>query len=224
MRWRAALLIGTVAIVVLATAAPAAAKGADQATITGPGLAHPIVVGGDGEPGSGEPGSGEKLGELSDGSGLFAAIFGADGSSQALTSQAPAGPLGPKYELAYRIPDQTAAGTTVRQDLYPSAAGGPVTYTKPGQVVFGLPSRGGWYRAPGTFGALMRTLGVPLGSVVPSGTPSAGPAGGAVAGQTSGSSGRGTPWMAIVAGVLVACVALVGVAVVFLRRRMITQS
>ena len=144
MRRRALVFIATVGLVLLAWAEPALAKGPDQATISGPGLVRPIVVSG-----LGEPGSTDKLGELADGSGLFLAMFGPDGSSgQRLASEAPAGVLGPKYDLTYRVPDGTPTGGLVRQDLYPQAAGGPVTHTEAGQAVFGTRTSGGWYRAP----------------------------------------------------------------------------
>src|SRR5262245_14415345 len=149
-------VMALVTVAVLATATPAAAKGPDQATITGPGLAHPIVVAG-----YGEPGSTDYLGQLSEGSGLFPAVFGGDGpGGTALAAAPPAGPLGPSNELTYRIPDGTVSGATVRQDLYPSAPGGPVTYTQAGQSVFGTRSRAGWYRAPESFGRLLMRLGV----------------------------------------------------------------
>jgi hypothetical protein len=66
-------------------AAPALAKGADQATITGPGLQHPIVLGG-----LGEPDTDSTLAQLAEGSGLFPAMFGPDAGS-ALVADRPAG-------------------------------------------------------------------------------------------------------------------------------------
>ena len=55
----------------------------------------------------------------------------------------------------------------IRQDLYPYARGGAVTYTKPGQPIFDMSTRGGWYRNPD----LKRTL-VSLG--LPASAPSKG--------------------------------------------------
>jgi hypothetical protein len=112
MRWRIAVLVATVAAVVLGLAAPASAKGADQATITGPGLSEPIVING-----NGEPGSTEQLGQLADGSGLFTFMFGGDNSSGQRLDAPPAGDLGPKYSIAYRVPDGSPDGSTFRQDL-----------------------------------------------------------------------------------------------------------
>jgi hypothetical protein len=220
MRWRASVVAATIGLVVLATASPVLAKGADQATISGPGLARPIVV-----DGLGEPGSGEQLSMLGDGSGLFLAMFGfSDG--QALTKEAPAGPLGPKFELAYRIPGGEPPDT-VKQDLYPLAAGGPVTYTQEGQPSFGGKTTGGWYRAPAGFGELLVTLGLPNVGEPVAAAPSVqsaeqSPAGGDVAGRDVAGRDvapkRGATWMAISGAALVACLVMVA-AGALLRRR-----
>jgi hypothetical protein len=207
-------------MVVLATASPALAKGPDQATISGPGLARPIVL-----DGNGEPGSGEHLGMLSDGSGLFLAMFGPSGG-QALTSEAPGGALGPKYELAYRVPGGEPTPATVRQDLYPRAAGGPVTYTRAGQPSFGSATSGGWYRAPDGFAQLLVTLGVPdvvvPAAARPSLQPSAQPTSeGAAAGHAAPTPG--TPWMAITAAALAACIAVVAAIALVRRRRTVAE-
>ena len=156
MRWRPLMFMAMVGFVVIAWASPAMAKGPDQATITGPGLNQAVVV-----TGYGESGSGDRLGELADGSGLFLVMFGSDGSARNIVSEAPTSDLGPKFQLSYRVPDGTEAGSTVRQDLYPHAAGGPVTYTAPGQAVFGTTTNGGWYQSPASFGRLLTQLGLP---------------------------------------------------------------
>src|SRR5215475_5889993 len=210
MKWRACLVAGFAAIVVVMTARPALAKGADRATITGPGLRAPIVVGGDGE-----PGSHAGLGQLSDGSGLFVAMFGPDASTgQVLERAAPAGSLGPRYELTYRVPGNTPPDM-LRQDLYPFAAGGPVTYTPAGQRVFGNTTSGGWYHAPPTFSALLTTLGVTPVASVPS-PPTTHPASVRNVAEPSGTP-AGTPWLAITAAVI--GVVVVAAAVFLLVRR-----
>jgi hypothetical protein len=165
MRWRPLVLMATCGFVVLLWANPATAKGPDQATITGPGLDEPIVVSG-----YGKPGTGSELGELADGSGLFLVMFEPD--DRRVVSEAPDGPLGPRYELSFRVPDGIGTGSTVRQELYPRAPGGPVTYTEAGQTVFGMTTRGGWYRTPTSFTPLLERLGV---SAAASGQPLAGP-------------------------------------------------
>ena len=154
---RIGVVAAVVGLVVLTMAGPAAAKGADQATITGPGISTPIVV-----DGAGEPGSGERLGQLGDASGLFVAMFGpgSDGA-MALSGTAPTGALGPRYELTYRVPGGNPKPDTLTQDAYPLAAAGPVTFTPAGQPVLGTKTTGGWYHAPDTFRPLLTAIGVP---------------------------------------------------------------
>ena len=215
MRWRALVVAAVAGLLVLLSGGPAMAKGADRATISGPGLAAPIVLDdGDGG-GGGEPGSGGNLATLGEGSGLFLAMFGADGGRRLDQSQ-PAGALGPRYELAFRVPDGSPAPSTVSQDLYPEAAGGPVTYTRAGQQVFGSTTTGGWYRAPASFPALLAKLGVPgvSASVAPSAAAPSAPAAGAA--PTVRQSRPAGYWIAL--GVAVLVVFAVASAV-FIRRR-----
>lgn len=214
---RVLMFIAVVSFVVLTSAEPALAKGPDQVTITGPGLARPIVL-----PGPGEEGNYYRLGELVDGSGLFLAMFGKDGSSGGrLMSDAPNGSLGPKYELSYRVPDGATTSRLIRQDLYPQAAGGPVTYTAPGQVVFGTATSGGWYRAPSTFGRLLTAIGVPDGN-----TATAAPRLGAVgsAPEPATTPTREARWLPIASAALVVVVAISGAAMWFARRRTVAHG
>lgn len=133
----------------LAVATTAQAKGPIAATIDGPGTGGGISLGGNGEPGSGAP-----LGNLSDQAGLFPAAFGQ--TPDPMLAGRPKGDLGPRYMITYRLPGPNGEESSIRQDLYPYAAGGPLTYTRPGQRFFGTEStRGGWYR--GTAG-LTQTL------------------------------------------------------------------
>jgi hypothetical protein len=187
MRWRIAVLVATVAVVVLGLAAPASAKGADQATITGPGLSKPIVVNG-----NGEPGSVDQLGQLSDGSGLFTFMFGGDNGSGRRLAAPPVGDLGPKYSIAYRVPDGSLNGSTFRQDLYPSAPNGPVTFTPGGQEVFGNKAGTGWFQPPASFGSLLIAIGIPAVTAASESTASASstaPATQAAASSSHSSSG-----------------------------------
>lgn len=160
MRWRPLLFVTTVGLAVATWASPAAAKGPDQATITGPGLDSPIVV-----TGFGEPGSAGDLSELADGSGLFLAMFGQP-EPRRLVGEAPTAALGPKYELTFHVPDGTSAGLTMRQDLYPLASGGPVTYTPGGQSGLGILTMAGWYQTPAGFSGVLERLGVPVTGAV----------------------------------------------------------
>lgn len=223
MRWRVLTVLAMAGLLVLAGTGPAFAKGADQATITGPGLANAIVLAGEGEPGT----SGDKLGQLANSSGLFLAMFGSSGGQQ-LVPTAPAGALGPRYEVAFRVPGGAPTPDVVRQDLYPLAAGGPLTYTPPDQTELAGRTTGGWYRAPNGFTTLLASVGVPgLPSAAASATgasraaASRAPASRAPASGAADSSdaASATPWAPAWIGVLVAAVLLVAVAVVAAARR-----
>jgi hypothetical protein len=128
------LLLAGVALALLLPAT-ASAKGASEATITGPGLDSPLTLRGEG---------GIELGSLADHSGLYPALFGQ--SPNPMLSSRPKGKLGPKYTISWVVPGPHQVDR-VRQDLYPYAAGGPVTYMPAGQRVFEQRTRGGWYRA-----------------------------------------------------------------------------
>jgi len=217
MKWRAFVVLAIGGLAVLLTATPAAAKGADQATITGPGISAPIVVGGDGE-----PGSSTNLGQLAESSGLFAAMFGSDASFGAqLTATKPTGSLGPRFTVSYRVPDSPKPDI-VTQDLYPLAAGGPVTYTAGGQPALGTKTTAGWYHAPGSFRALLTSIGVPgLGRPATGANVTATPAPtqpGAAANATRESAPTsGVPWAAIIGGAAAACM-IAALGVVLMRR------
>jgi hypothetical protein len=88
---------------------------------------------------------------------------------------APTRRLGPRYTITWTIPDGSGTAKKIRQDVYPYAAGGPVTYTKPGQPVLGQTTRGGWYRAPDGLRTQLIALGLPSKAplVAASGTGSA---------------------------------------------------
>ena len=144
----AALAAGMSIAATIALATPALAKGPSQARITGPGLAHAVVVSGTGEPG--QPG---KLGTLAQQTRLFFAMFGwlATVPPQ-LRIPPPKASVGPRYTIIYTVPGVTPQPGEqfgqIRQDLFPRAAGGPLVYTPSGQHGFGGPlSFTGWVRA-----------------------------------------------------------------------------
>jgi hypothetical protein len=139
------------AAITLAT--PALAKGPSQARITGPGLAHAIVVSGDGEPG--QPGM---LDTLAVQTSLFFVMFGWNATvPPQLRTPPPKASLGPRYTIIYTVPGQFGQ---IRQDLYPRAAGGPVIYTPPGQQEGSVPFFG-WFRASRHLLRTLAKLGVP---------------------------------------------------------------
>ncbi len=67
------LAAGTAIAVAAAVATPALAKGATQASITGPGLARPVTISAQGEA---LPGQGDTLSSLAEQTGLFTVLFG----------------------------------------------------------------------------------------------------------------------------------------------------
>ena len=167
------LAAGTAIVVAAAVATPALAKGATQASITGPGLARPVTVSAAGEA---LPGQSDALSGLADQTGLFTVLFGPgngtpDGPS-ALRTPPAAASLGPKYTLTYTVPGVTPEpgqpDGQIRQYLYPRAAGGPVIYTLPGQQGFGQPLQAaGWLRGTPQLTATLTRLGVPAGVSLP---------------------------------------------------------
>lgn len=134
------LFAGLVAISTLVIAGPASAKASiAEAYITGPGLDGGIRL---------EARETDGLWE----SGIDVAGGLDDARADAVEDLglAPAA-LGPKYLVSYRF---EADDDLIRQDLYPYAKGGPVTYTPPGQdVTAGLDMKitAGWYQSSPSF-------------------------------------------------------------------------
>ena len=78
--------------------------------------------------------------------GFFPAVFKESPDPMRVT--APTTDLGPKLVVTWHVP-QGSQSSSLEQDLYPYAAGGPLTYTPPAQRLFGAQiSHGGWYVAP----------------------------------------------------------------------------
>jgi hypothetical protein len=129
-------LILLLALAALAMPSLALGKGPSAATMEGPG-------GGGGISFSGDEGSGP-LGHLTQQSGWFAAAFGQEPNP--LLAERPKGDLGPKYTVTYTVPQDMNSTVTIRQDIYPYASQGPVTYMAPGQPIFDMKTRGGWFQ------------------------------------------------------------------------------
>jgi hypothetical protein len=144
-------LLLLLAIAALAFPSVAAAKGPDQATITGPGLDAPLSI-------SGTEGSGD-LGLLVQGVGFFPAAFGQ--SPNPMLSKRPSRFLGPRYQVVYRVPGPHRVSDILRQDLYPYAVGGPVSYMKPGQPFWEQQTRGGWFRGTTHLKRMLVKAGLP---------------------------------------------------------------
>jgi len=198
------------AAITLAT--PALAKGPSKARISGPGLAHAIVVSGNGEPG--QPGT---LPTLAQQTWLFSVMFGPNAPMPPrLRTPPPTASLGPRYTIIYTVYGQfTRPGEQfgqIRQDLYPRAVGGPVIYTPPRQPGGPVPFFG-WFRASRHLPRTLAKLGISPPAVTPPGAQAA--AAHPVATQQAGSGAL--PWL-IASAVAIAAAALAGT-VLLLRRR-----
>ena len=212
----AALAAGMSIAATIALATPALAKGPSQARITGPGLAHAVLVSGTGEPG--QPG---KLGTLAQQTRLFFAMFGwlATVPPQ-LRVPPPKASVGPRYTIIYTVPGVTPQPGEqfgqIRQDLFPRAAGGPLVYTPPSQHGFGgsLPFTG-WVRASPRLPRTLARLGISPPLRTQAAQTRLPPATHPVAAQRTGP--RALPWL-IASAAAIAAAALAGT-VLLLRHR-----
>lgn len=121
---------------ILALALPEAglAKGPSSASITGPGLGKAIKI-------TGPEQDGSAMMAFADAAGFFPGAFGQDPSPLLLSR--PKGDLGPKYTVEYTVPaDKTFL---IKQDLWPYAKPYAVTYMAPGQDIFDMKTKGGWF-------------------------------------------------------------------------------
>lgn len=193
MRTCALLVLAAAALLVPASAV---AKGASEAEIEGPGLDAPIVIDRKG----GEPEMGGEIGQLARDTGFFPAAFGQQPSP--MLPGRPEGDLGERYTISWVMPDYDGQ-SSVRQDLYPYAPGGPVTYMKPGQKIFpGHTTVGGWFRGQEVLKDRLVEEGLP-------------------ANPPGGSAGDDGFWgsLDVVAVVLAAALAAIGGASLLLLRR-----
>ena len=144
-------LILLLALAVLTMPSQALGKGPSAATMEGPG-------GGGGITFSGDEGSGP-LGSLTQQSGWFAAVF--EQEPNPMLAARPKGDLGPKYTVTYTVPGPMNDTFTITQDVYPYASSGPVTYLAPGQPIFDMQTRGGWFRAESDLKETLVAAGLP---------------------------------------------------------------
>jgi hypothetical protein len=91
--------------------------------------------------------------------GFFPAAF--DQSPDPMLDKRPVVRLGPRYEIVYRVPGPHRVADTLRQDVYPYAAGGPLSYMKPGQPFWEQRTRGGWYRGTAELKRMLVRAGLP---------------------------------------------------------------
>src|SRR5215218_9870814 len=114
------LLLAALACAALAIPATALAKGASQATVEGNGIDGGAITFKGGSGGGAPPGS--DLERLAEGTGFYPAVFGQQPSP--MEPARPTKDLGPKYTISWLMPGP-GDEYTIRQDLYPYAAGGP---------------------------------------------------------------------------------------------------
>ena len=222
MKARALCVAALALALLLAVPAAALAKGASAATIDGPGIGGggPITL-----RGQGEPGSGTKLAELSDQAGLFAAMFADEGRGEILMER-PSGDLGPRYTITYDIPADQRTMRVV-QDLYPYAAGGPVTFARPGQRLWSNQTiTGGWFRGPATLLPMLISLGLPSKAprgASPSAPPPA-PAPAAAPAAPAATTSAGTAWWLVATAAGGLAVAFAALALLTRRRRPVVHN
>lgn len=185
------LLVLALAALVLPTTA--LAKGPDEAAITGPGLDKAITITGPEEEGS-------PMMAFAEAAGFFPAVF--DQQPNPMLPGRPKGDLGPKYRIDYNVPGPDGENFAITQDLYPYAQPSAVTYTKPGQEIFDMTTRGGWWTSSSLKDQLV-ALGLPKS------------AGAAQAADSSSAAFFSTGRL----GVLVLVLLLVGGATLAMRRR-----
>ena len=139
---------------VLAVPGPAIAKGPSKVTITGPGLARPIVLAG-----VAEGSSTSRIGRLVEASGWFALAFRQ--VPDPTSARRPAGAPGPAYLAVYVVPTGGSTSVRIRQELYPYAAAGALAHMRAGQALFGGTTHGGWYRGGPALRRALVALGLP---------------------------------------------------------------
>jgi hypothetical protein len=135
--------------------------------------------------------------------GFIQVVWG--GEPDRALAQSPTTSLGAKYRIVYLVPGPSGKDDRVRQDFYPYAKGGPLTYTAPGQPFFDTErTRGGWFRtAPRLTTALVKA-GLPAAAKPRAAAPT----------STEG----GVPHTAWLVGILVT-VALAAAGMLSLKRR-----
>jgi hypothetical protein len=146
------LVFVLVALLALVLTGSAAAKGPSEAKITGPGLNSALTI-----KGVGEGDTSTDLGLLVNDAGFFPQAFG-QSPSPMLRAQPPN--LGPRYTVTYTVPGSTAS--TLEQELYPYASGGPASFMRPGQKFWDTQSTvGGWYRGTPQLKSMLIRAGLP---------------------------------------------------------------
>lgn len=180
-------LILLLALAVLTMPSQALGKGPSAATMEGPSGGITF---------SGDEGSGS-LGSFTQQSGWFAAVF--EQEPNPMLAARPKGDLGPKYTVTYKVPGPNNDTFTITQDVYPYAGSGPVTYLAPGQPIFDMQTRGGWFQAGPDLKETLVATGLPE--------------------KAPGGSSDDTPFPTTTASLLAFALLLAGATALLLRRR-----
>jgi hypothetical protein len=152
---RTAVLAASCAIIWI-SAAGAAAKGPDQATVSGPGIDQTIAV----RPHA-SPTLGNHMSSLIESSGIMNQLWCR--SCDDLSAKQPTADLGPVYVVRYRVPSLIGGPTRwVEQQAYPFAQPHPLTYVAPGQPFWHQRTAGGWYEASSRLRHLLVGLGAQM--------------------------------------------------------------
>jgi hypothetical protein len=175
---RVGVVMAVACAAAFATALPAFAKGEVipvhvTASVTGPGLAAPVVIrwGGD----CPFP---EYCGSSGNTKGLdgFSFLNSTGVLGRAITGPGPAAAmLGAKYEITYQVVSGSVV-MTAHQDLYPFGPGTsqydpqrPWVYAQPGQRLFTGMLPGGWIMAPTSLVSILRDHGFDVPAPPPTG-------------------------------------------------------
>ena len=158
---RGFVALGTVVVLLIGTA-PAIAKGAGSVEVVG----HDVEVG-DSSFGRLERATERAtFGRLERATRFYDSVFRTDGPVVA----APAGSRGPRVTLLWSV-ISPRGDVPVRQDLYPWAEAGPMTFIPAGQpfIFVSEPTMGGWFPAAGDLADVLDGLGIDRESAVSAG-------------------------------------------------------
>jgi hypothetical protein len=188
----------------------ASAKGPSQGVITGPLLADPIRL-----REAGSPTIGPDLANVVTQSGFFVGVWGANHSNGSLAHR-PAGNLGPRYTITYKMAITERPTSDIVQYVFPYAEPQPITYIPPNQTYWGRSKTlGGWYAAPLGFMRTLIALGLPdaVLTPMPVATPTPSPAGTDVGGTAQGEAGGSSGPALWITGSLLAIVLVVALTI-----------
>ena len=187
------------ALLLVAMATPAGAKGPSDGTIDGDGLKKPIAI----TQGEGTSGGDSLIEDI----GFFDATFGMIPTR--MLDAAPTHDLGPMLTVRWNVPGPDGDTSVIVQQLYPYADIGPLVHTDPGQVFFvNEHTKGGWFRAPERLLTTLQSIGLPSADALGPGT----------------SSSHGTNWSPIAASVGAVVLGIGMIAALARRRREVAPA